>query len=378
MGLAMMGGHRLNSAFDAVLNGHADTVIVMENDLYRHGKTEVVDEFLKQSKNVIVFDHVRHATAQKANVVVSAGTFAESDGTLVNNEGRAQRFFQIYESTDVIQESWRWLLSIGARANNERMMKWKNFEDITRAISLHEPLLRRVDGTAPPPDFRIAGQRIPRQPHRYSGRTAMKADINVHEQKPPEDPDSPLSYTMEGYRGLQPSSMIPYFWAPGWNSVQSVNKYQEEVGGALRGGDPGIRLFEPSPNATGKYFTDIPEVFQPMNDHLWAVPLHHIFGSEELSVRSEPVNSRRESPYVMIHTSDAMALNLKEGELLSFEIEGQGYTLPVKISQVLPKGLAGVPYGFDNLYFAELPAWANIRQAQASEGVKYSTTTVNK
>jgi NADH-quinone oxidoreductase subunit G len=378
MGLAMMGGHRLNSGFDAILNGHADTVIVMENDLYRHGKTQVVDEFLSKSKCVIVFDHVPHATAQKANVLIPAGTFAESDGTMVNNEGRAQRFFQIYESTDVIQESWRWLLSIGARAGNQKIMKWKNFEDITRDIAANEPLLKGVEGTTPPPDFRIAGQRIPRQPHRYSGRTSMNADVSVNEPKPPEDPDSPLSYTMEGYRGLQPSSMIPYFWAPGWNSVQSVNKYQQEVGGALRGGDPGVRLLEPNQQAPGKFFIDIPEPFQPMSDHLWVVPLHHIFGSEELSVRSEAITTRLQSPYVLINSSEASALNLKEGETLSFEMEGQHYALPVKLSNVIRHGVAGVPFGLAGLHFADLPAWANIRTGNSGSDKKVLAATMNK
>jgi NADH-quinone oxidoreductase subunit G len=45
LGLAMMGGFRFEGAINAVLNGHADTAIIMENDLYRHGKTSVVDAF---------------------------------------------------------------------------------------------------------------------------------------------------------------------------------------------------------------------------------------------------------------------------------------------------------------------------------------------
>ena len=49
MGLAMMHGQRLESAFNAVRNGHVDTVVVMENDLYRHGKTSVVDNILAGS-----------------------------------------------------------------------------------------------------------------------------------------------------------------------------------------------------------------------------------------------------------------------------------------------------------------------------------------
>ena len=128
LGMALMGGDRIEGAFNAVLHGHADTAIIMENDLYRHGKPSLVDEFLKMCKNVIVLDHTHHPTTQNATFLIPAGTFAESDGVLVNNEGRAQRFFQVYEATDVIQESWRWLMDIGVACGNEKMSKWKTLK----------------------------------------------------------------------------------------------------------------------------------------------------------------------------------------------------------------------------------------------------------
>ncbi len=46
---------------------------------------------------VMVVDHQRTAIMDKAHLVLSAASFAESDGTVVNNEGRAQRFFQVYD-----------------------------------------------------------------------------------------------------------------------------------------------------------------------------------------------------------------------------------------------------------------------------------------
>jgi NADH-quinone oxidoreductase subunit G len=362
MGLAMMQGQRLESAFNAVRNGHVDTVVVMENDLYRHGKTSVVENVLKAAKNVIVIDHTNTATIKNASVVIPAGTFAESDGTLVSNEGRAQRYFQVYEATEVIQESWRWLQDIGVKMGVKEMTSWKNFEGITSAIAADEPLLKGVDKITPPANYRVNGQRIPREPHRFSGRTAMLANINVSEPKPPIDPDSPLSYTMEGYRGLPPSSMIPFFWSPGWNSVQSINKYQQEVGGPLRGGDPGIRLFEGT-DGTPEYFTSVPEKFISMEGHLLMVPVHHIFGSEELSARSPSVAERGPKPYVNLNPEDATHFNVKENELLSFEVDGQPYRLPVKFNDSIPKGIGGLPYGLHGLPFVELPAWAIIKQS---------------
>jgi NADH-quinone oxidoreductase subunit G len=361
MGLAMMGGHRLESAFNAVLHNHADTVIILENDLYRHGNATLVDEFLRVCKNVVVLDHANTPTVQKARLLIPAGTFAESDGIIVNNEGRAQRFYQVYEATDVIQEGWRWLLNIGTAGGKERISCWKNYEDVTHAIATDEPFLKGVGDVSLPADFRINGQRIPRETHRFSGRTAMLANINVSEPKPPVDDDSALSYTMEGYRGLPPSSMIPFFWSPGWNSVQSTNKYQQEVGGHLRDGDPGIRLLEPTQNGEVNYFTSVPEIFVSMEDHFWVVPLHHIFGSEELSSQSKSIAERSPSAYIMISADDAVAMSRKEKDMLTLEVDGQSYHLPVRISTAMQKGLAGLPYGLQGLPFVELPAWGIIK-----------------
>lgn len=370
IGLAMMKGNRFHAAYNAVLNGHAHTVIIMENDIYRHGTNAAVNKFLKACKHVIVLDHTMSNTTAKADMLIPAGTFAESDGTLVNNEGRAQRFFQVYEPKDDVRESWRWLLDIGAAAGNEQMSAWKNFEDVTLAIAHEEIRFKGVADVTPPPQFRISGQRIPREPHRYSGRTAMNAHHHVSEDKPPEDADSPLSYTMEGYRGIPPSTMIPFFWSPGWNSVQSVNKYQESVGKALRGGDPGIRLLEPDAAGQLKYFQGIPEPFRPLEDHLWIVPVHHIFGSEELSARAPAVAQRIPGPYILMNTADAGTLKLREGDPFTFHIGDQAYHLPVKITEGIPGGVAAVPYGIDSIPYAELPEWAT---TQGHEQVYKST-----
>ena len=122
---------------------------------------------------------------------------------------------------------------------------WTRLDDVTAACAEALPTLAAIPQAAPGADFRVNGAKIRRETHRSSGRTAIHAAATVHEPKPPEDPDSPLSYTMEGYYGPMPVRALPYFWAPSWNSVRAVNKFQDEVGGPLRGGDPGVRLIEP-------------------------------------------------------------------------------------------------------------------------------------
>src|SRR5690606_19375260 len=227
------------------VSGEPDnTLIVLETDLYRHGESDAIDNLLGQFKNIVVLDHTRHQTAEKASILIPAGTFAEADGIMVNNEGRAQRFFQVYEPADGILESWRWLLNIGTSLRGDSFMQWNNHDDVVNAMAGELEIFRKIRELTPAANFRINGQRIPRQTPRYSGRTAMHAAVNVSEQKPPVDQDSPLSYTMEGSRLQPPPSAVPFYWAPGWNSIQAVNKYQQEVGGPLKGGDPGIKLLE--------------------------------------------------------------------------------------------------------------------------------------
>lgn len=368
LGLALMGGRPLEEAFQKVMTGQADTVIVLENDLYRHGDAKVVDEFLSKCKSVIVIDHTQHATAVKAQWLLPAGSFAEADGTLVNNEGRAQRFFQVYEKVD-IKESWRLLTGIAKAAENATMQHWKNFDSITMALVQEEKNFSGIEKVSPSSSYRMNdGQRVAREPHRYSGRTAMLANIAVSEPKPLEDTDSGLSYTMEGTRALPPSSMIPFFWSPGWNSVQSVNKYQEEVGAALRGGDPGVRLFEANgslPDRKGKqqsYFTDVPEKFKSIENQLWIVPVHHIFGSEELSAMAASVSKRVPNPYLLLNRNDGAKLELTEGGTFEFEVSGQYYQLPIKFNDSIAQGVAGLPIGLPKLSYANIPAWGIVKK----------------
>ena len=141
-----------------------------------------------------------------------------------------------FRAAGAIQESWRWLGS------------WETLDDVVAALAAALPQLAAVTRAAPSADFRMAGAKVPREPHRYSGRTAMLANISVHEPKPPDDPDSPLSFSMEGNPDQPPSALLPFFWSPGWNSIQAVNKFQAEIGGPLRQGDPGVRLIEPGRN----------------------------------------------------------------------------------------------------------------------------------
>ncbi|HEX9020297.1 MAG TPA: molybdopterin-dependent oxidoreductase, partial [Nitrospirota bacterium] len=282
MGLGLMRGENVKDLLDG--QREIDTIIILENDLYRRTDKNAIDNLLSRAKNSIVIDHLLNTTSSKADVILPAGTFAEAEGTLVNNEGRAQRFYQVLVPQGDIQESWKWIRDIMNSAAKSAKI-WQSFNDISNDMIAAFPLFNPIKDIAPSADFRIRGEKIPRQPHRYSGRTAMLANVTLHEPKPPEDPDSPLSFSMEGYGGQPPAPLISRYWSPGWNSVQALNKFQQEVGGSLRGGDPGGRLIEPAPGGKPAYFTAMAAVAPGEK----TLPQHRIFGSEELSMYSPAI-----------------------------------------------------------------------------------------
>lgn len=362
MGIAMMGGYSLDDAFEKVSNEQVDTVVIMENDLYYRAESEKVDQFLENAKNVIVLDHSFNKTTQKADCVFASGTFAEADGTLVNNEGRAQRFYQVYYPGEAIHESWRWLMQIGHQLNYAYTEHFQKLDDFTKGLMEEFTVFQGAHDIAPPPGFRVNGQKIPRQPHRYSGRTAMNAHQRVSEAKPPEDPDTYFSFTMEGFHGAPPTSDVPFFWSPGWNSIQSVNKYQIEVGGELHGGDPGKRLIEPVQEPNGFYQPGLNGSGQSSDYQI--VPIYHIFGSEELSSGSYAIQARTPDPYLAISKTEMENKGWDEGQLITVTIDDQELNLPVYIKEDLPGGCMGIPVGLEGIPYVTYPAFANIKQSQ--------------
>ena len=96
LGLGLMCTQGIDEALTAMENGEADTLIILENDLFRRGRTDRINACLEKCAHVVLIDHVLHDTASKADIILPAATFAEQSGTLVNNEGRGQRFFQVF------------------------------------------------------------------------------------------------------------------------------------------------------------------------------------------------------------------------------------------------------------------------------------------
>ena len=362
LGLALMAN--ADSDFEAMLSEPPALVIVLENELTRRAGDAAIDAALGGAK-LVVLDHSEGPTSLRADLVLPAASFAESGGTLVSSEGRAQRFYPpIFDEKD-IRESWRWIGDGASAAGSNACAGWTTEDDIVAALAAALPRFAGVPGIAPSEKFRVAGCRIPSEPHRFSGRTAMYADRNVREPKPPVTADSPFSTTMEGYYGKMPSALVPFFWAPSWNSVQSVNKFQEEIGGALEGGDPGVRLLEARAETALPYDTAIPDAFAPREGIWRAILLPRVFGDDEQSARSAPIRARSAPPALVLNAEDAALIGALPGQNLTCDLDGLTLQLALEIHPELPRGVAGIAGCAENAH--ALPGW--VRIAQAGPGV---------
>ena len=340
-GVAMLGGGL--SFAEALARMRAGTAaIVLENDLFRRASAAEIE-----LQRAVVVDALETSTAAGAAVVLPAATYAEQTGTFANYETRAQRFYQVFQTQGEEAPSWRWIAALAARCEREGdWADWQDCNDFAAACAAASDDFAPLATLAPGVDFRArANTRIPRQPHRYSGRTAMHADASVHEPKAPPDAETPLAYSMEGENaGDQPGAVVPYVWTPGWNSNQSLFKFQQEVSGPLAGGDPGARLLADGA-AVPQAYRDVPDAEQA-NGAFVAARVHHVFGSGELSNYSAPVLERAPAPFALLNPADAARLGVTEGG--GVRIEELGHTLQARLDDGVAEGVVAIAQGLSD------------------------------
>ena len=365
LGLSILDGKSFEHAAEIEVDRDHDALLILENDLHRRLETSTLNRWLERFDPVIVIDHVDDAILDQTGFVFPASSIACSDGSLVNHEGRVQRFFSAMTNEPDVQESWKWIQDIGRQSSLESfhaMAEWTTLEQIHTAIGEEFPVLRRIGEAAPPAQFRIAGQKIPRAPHRFSGRTALPVLETIHEPQPPQDPESPLAFSMEGTPCLSSSPVVPFFWSSGWNSNEAINKFQDEIGGPLTHELPGVRLLEPPPHAQIRFFENTPPRSEPRSNQLLLVPLPRLFGSEELSARASAIQERIPKAAVVLNPRDADRLGLRKEQAVDVTAPGFARRLSFETDETMARGLAGLRLANDGAY-VPLPAWATLRGA---------------
>ncbi len=282
MGVTMLSGMSVCDALRRVEQGEADTLIVLENDLSRRTDPAQLQAMRAKVRNLIVLDCIETATSADADIVLPTRACVESDGTFVNNEGRAQGFLQVFTPPGETRPAWSALQDLGAGS------KWAAYQDVLRDLASSIPI--------------------------FEG--ALDADPRTRKS-----------------------------WWPGWNSVNSVTKFQIEVNGPLQNGNSGSRLIEPTGGAP-----ELPERGEAValgESEVRIVPRPCIFGSEELSRLAPGIASLTPQAALAINPALADRLGIAEGQSVEFGFAGGTWTLPVRMDASLPVDVATVPANVD-------------------------------
>ncbi len=358
MGLHLMTRpeNSLGAALRKLRAGEAAHVIVLENDLYRRAPHALVDAALDAAQQTVALDLLPNRTTAKADLVLPVTAFSEQQASYVNYEGRAQLAHQVHRSHSAARPAWQWT---GA---------FETFRQALLDCAASVAAFAKLGEVLPDTSLLPAGIKVPRQSERYSGRTAMKANVNVHEPKQPQDPESALAFSMEGIPARSDATLLAASWAPQWNSNQSISKFQDEINGPLRQGHGGTLLLGKS-SATGGY--DSP----PANaggKGLELLPALQIFGSEELSSRSEAIQKRMTGAYVALAPAEARRLGLKHGQGARLrgvdDVDGPAATALVCVRTEMCPGAAALHVGDGAIDFHGLGARVVLEAADAPAG----------
>ncbi len=207
-----------------VKQGKVDGIFMLEQEM-QCLTNDQLKTFIDSSVTLVVLDHSHHLLSHSADIVLPVATVTESDGHYVNYQGRIQRFSQVHPSILPIQESWRWLSLVAKTMYPNAPLA----EEVNSLDELHQLFIAHYDDWTLTMDLSQA--KTARETHRTSGRTAKMANITVHEVKATVS-HSDFSFSMEGTDPTG-SEDIPFSWAPGWNSNQSISQCQTTKIGQL-------------------------------------------------------------------------------------------------------------------------------------------------
>ena len=365
LGLTLLDGKKLSDIGNGEL--HHDSLVILENDLYRKAPAQEVDQILKSFKNIIAIDSLMNSTTSKADYLLPAATVYESDGHLVNNEGRVQRFYKVFVKEGEVRSGWQWMQALSENVATNPLAGLKDIFDYSEAIERDYDIFKGLADNVTPLTFREGAQKVAREPHRYSGRTAMHANESVHEPTPPQDQESPMSFSMEGYHGTPAAPLTPFFWSPGWNSVQAVNKFQIEIGGDLRREIPQLCILrnrKPENLNGGYYKMDLSAGTHHggIQEGDWKVlPLYHIFGSDELSVVEGGITELVPLPYVAVNPVSAKKMGWDESTLIRPAGDELTQGIKLRVLKGIPDDCVGIPVGLGQMSFVKLEAWQSLR-----------------
>ena len=349
-----------------------DAVIILENTLDRRSASDQIERLFNADTKIISMDILENTTLGNSDLVLPVASYAESQGTVVSSEGRAQRYFPVYQPSAERLPSWQWLLKLAKGCEHPGLAGLEYFDQIVAACANSQPALARLIDVAPLRDYRNQGLKIPRQTHRYSGRTAMHAGVSVHEPQQPKDNESPLAFSMEGLNRDEPAALIPYVWSPGWNSNQSLQKFQSEVDGPLKTAIAGALLISSDASGAAQPQIYVTPTLKPHQWHL--VPVHRVHGSDEMSINTQEIAELAGKAFIAIGVQVAKKLGVTEGDRLLVTPYKTTLSLEVKILSRVAKNCVGFSAGYSETL--ELQPGERVTLKKDKDWIKAMPTTI--
>ena len=369
-------GMSLTSMIDAIETGDISVLVVAENDLFERCEDHRrLADALQRLDALVVLDHMVTATSSLATHAFPAATIAESSGTLVNSEGRIQRFRQVLRPAEDVVPSWAATRDIIAAIGRAEDAAWQHLEEVTAAIEASHPAL---DGAKKAATGDVEDQTIPPVGHRYSGRNATIL---------PEELDKPDPVAKGG--GLGPGGTLPVASrTPGWNSNEAINRFEIDTGGPPRDGSSGLRVFvanhggagapsvpdpgglataaTPSALDTGR---SSPAARPPGDDDSVLVcAAAEIFGSESMSRRGPALAELAPDTYLSLHPERAARFGVVEGRAYRLRLIGKTFETSleavVELDDELPDNVAVIPAGYATTRWWQQPTWMRLESVE--------------
>jgi NADH-quinone oxidoreductase subunit G len=293
-----------------------------------------------------------------------AATILESSGTLVNNEGRIQCFGQVLRPAQDVAPSWSATRDIIAAIGRAEDADWQHLEEVTAAIEASHPAFDGATEVARAAGFGREREPVPQEGHRYSG---LNATIR---------PDA-LDLPTVG-EALGPDGMLPVATrTPGWNSNEAINRFQIEVDGPLRAGNPSLRIF--ATNGNGAHAA--PSTLDAGRSTATAAPAGddttvlvcaaaEIFGSESMSRRGPALAELAPDTYLLLHPERAERLGVVAGRFYRLRLIGETFETSleavVEVDDELPDHVAVVPAGYTGTRWWQQPTWMRVESVEVS------------
>ncbi|WNC69604.1 NADH-quinone oxidoreductase subunit NuoG [Thalassotalea nanhaiensis] len=384
-----------------------DGLVICENELANLSAAEQ-QTLLSSVATVIALDHNESVVTENAEVILPVATFSESQGLLVNYQGRAQCFYPAFAPKLPILPAWRVITMLDAIIGEGHLVNHASDIDI-KTINDFWRTLAVVETNFPDTSVFIAEQfllKTARQTHRASGRTAMTANQSVHERKTTIDNSSPYKFSMEG---IQPqtghsdesiaANAMPYTWAPGWNSNQSISKYQQQVGEGLQNRSPIVQIYDPQiydPNESSqpapepRSITAKDEGGDKANDNAQGEPINyipasHIFANDYLGLKGIEFELLSPIPYVEMNVELATQLGLNDCSHVNVQLGDASQIGQLKLNTAVANNCAQVYlHGSDSKHIelsnAQLTAASpeQITEFQQSLSNKLGSAEANK